>query len=91
MGPVGEAGPKVIIPLTRPQRARALAEASRLLDLLSAGKAEAPKTSGAGGGDTCHTWNITAAGDGETTARRVLNRLAVNRRPYGVVTWTWRG
>ncbi|MEH0649627.1 hypothetical protein QA995_09415 [Streptomyces scabiei] len=34
MGPVGEAGPEAIIPLTRPRRARELAETSRLLDLL---------------------------------------------------------
>lgn len=73
MGPVGEAGPEVIIPLTRPQRARELAETSGLLDLLSTGEAEAPKKSG------------------ETTARRVLNRLAVNLRPCGAVTSTWRG
>ncbi|MTE20270.1 hypothetical protein F0L17_14360 [Streptomyces sp. TRM43335] len=75
---VGEAGPEVVIPLTRPQRARDLAQESGLLSVL-AGKAP---SSGAGGGSRPAaagvnvTFNVTASEDAEATARLVLRRLA---------------
>lgn len=52
---VGEAGPEVIIPLSRPQRARELAEQSGLFDVLGmsvSGNGGGLRPSGGGGGDT---------------------------------------
>ncbi|MFC4060259.1 hypothetical protein ACFOWE_18295 [Planomonospora corallina] len=79
VGLVGEAGPEVVIPLTRPARARQLAEESGLAGLLAGRPSSGgggDGGGGGGGGDIYHTWNIYEVGDGEATARRVLNRLA---------------
>lgn len=76
---VGEAGPEVIIPLTRPQRARQLAEESGLAELLAAGSRRgtaAARPAAAGAVITNH-WTLNEVGDAETTARRVLKRLTL--------------
>ncbi|MFC8332718.1 phage tail tape measure protein [Streptomyces olivaceus] len=76
VGLVGEAGPEVIIPLTRPQRAQELAAKSGLLEILGMGK----QTSAAGG-QAERTLNqyvtINEVGDAHTTAHRVTTRLAL--------------
>lgn len=77
---VGEAGREVVIPLTRPQRARQLARESGLLDVLAQGgggrhAAPAKESSVAMGGGTHHTWHIYGAADPDATAQRVIRRL----------------
>ncbi|WP_061443897.1 phage tail tape measure protein [Streptomyces sp. CCM_MD2014] len=74
---IGEAGPEVVIPLTRPKRARQLAQESGLLDILGGARPPRP-----GGGETAgRTVNqyvtINEVGDARTTAHRVTSRLAV--------------
>ncbi|WP_433341745.1 phage tail tape measure protein [Streptomyces sp. CA-253872] len=80
LGVIGEAGREVVIPLTRPQRARQLAEDSGLLDIIGARPAvpaRAPSAAGPAPSSVVnHTWNITETGNAETTAHRVLARLA---------------
>ncbi|MGO4422642.1 hypothetical protein AB4Z54_29060, partial [Streptomyces sp. MCAF7] len=73
---IGEAGPEVIIPLTRPQRARQLAEQANLAELLGWDKAS-PEKSTSGGVTIAPVFNMTAVGDPEVTARRVLRRLSM--------------
>ncbi|KAA9379602.1 hypothetical protein F5972_08070 [Microbispora cellulosiformans] len=66
---------EVVIPLTKPERARQLAAESGLTRIL--GTPAAPAAA-AGGGDTHHhTWNLYEVGDAEATAQRVVNRLAL--------------
>ncbi|GGT74525.1 hypothetical protein P6B95_15495 [Streptomyces atratus] len=75
---IGEAGPEVVIPLTRPARARQLAEQSGLADLLAA--ASTPKAQGSAarpGAVITNHWTIHEAGDAHMTARRVLNRMTL--------------
>ncbi|TFV33239.1 phage tail tape measure protein [Streptomyces sp. T1317-0309] len=73
---VGEAGPEVIIPLTKPQRARQLAARSGLLDIL--GDAKKGGSSSAPAGPVIHqTFHITEVGNARTTAHRVSTRLAL--------------
>lgn len=79
VGLVGEAGPEVIIPLTRPARARQLAEESGLADMLASAGPGSKDRSGpppvpAGQGAVFH---IYEAGDGKVTAHRVASRLAL--------------
>ncbi|MEZ0073628.1 hypothetical protein [Planotetraspora sp. GP83] len=67
---------EVVIPLTKPERARQLAAESGLTRIL--GTRATPRAAAAGGGgDTYHTWNLYEVGDAETTAQRVVNRLAL--------------
>lgn len=77
---LGEAGREVVIPLTRPQRARQLAEESGLLDIIGARPAvpaRAPSAAGPAPSSVVnHTWHISEVGDAEATAHRVLARLA---------------
>lgn len=72
---IGEAGPEVVIPLTRPQRARQLAEESGLLDILRDG------SRGRRDGRPAPTVNqyvtIHEVGDARLTAHRVTTRLAL--------------
>ncbi|WP_008411597.1 phage tail tape measure protein [Streptomyces sp. SM8] len=77
---IGEAGPEVVIPLTRPRRAQQLAQQSGLVDMLTrAGVlgADAGGAPGAGGPKAVHhhTWNINEVGDAHMTAHRVIHRL----------------
>ncbi|WP_371095067.1 hypothetical protein [Streptomyces sanglieri] len=75
---VGEAGPEVIIPLTRPARARQLAEKSGLTDLLAATNTQQAQGSGGRPGATItNHWTIHEVGDAHMTARRVLNRMTL--------------
>ena len=83
MGPtrarVGGAGPEVIIPLTKPRRARQLAAQSGLTEMLGAG---GPSVSGGGGGVTiAPVFNLAEVGDAEATAARVMHRMALT---YGM-------
>lgn len=81
LGLVGEAGPEVIIPLTRPQRARQLAQDSGLVDMLARAGVVGPapgRGEGGNGGPKAvhhHTWNLYEVGDANMTAHRVINRL----------------
>ncbi|WP_331756235.1 hypothetical protein OHA04_45780 (plasmid) [Streptomyces sp. NBC_01590] len=75
---IGEAGPEVVIPLTRPARARQLAEQSGLADFLAATSAQQPQASAARPGATItNHWTINEVGDGEATAKRVMRRMAM--------------
>lgn len=75
---IGEAGPEVVIPLTRPARARQLAEQSGLADFLAATSAQQTQGSTARPGATItNHWTIHEAGDAHMTARRVLNRMTL--------------
>src|SRR5690606_27368283 len=74
VGLVGEAGPEVIIPLTRPARARQLADQSGLTSILAQALPGGGKTQAAARGDVHNTWHIYGNSDPEQTARRVLNR-----------------
>ncbi|MFJ8852375.1 hypothetical protein [Streptomyces sp. NPDC102437] len=75
---IGEAGTEVVIPLTRPARARQLAEQSGLVDLLAATDVQQGQRSTARPGPVItNHWTITEAGDANMTARRVLNRMAL--------------
>lgn len=72
---IGEAGPEVVIPLTRPRRAKQLVEESGLLGIIGAdGKR---RGRGEGSVTIAPSFTIYEAGDGETTARRVLHRMAM--------------
>lgn len=75
---------EVVIPLTKPARARDIAEKSGLTALLDRGAARSSDsgTGGRGrGGDrhvtqnVTHTWHIHGADDPDATARRVVRRL----------------
>jgi hypothetical protein len=80
VGLVGEAGPEVIIPLTRPQRARQLAQESGLVDMLARSGAlgkDRDRTAPTAPASPGHTFNIYEAGDGRMTAHRVVTRLAL--------------
>lgn len=83
LGLVGEAGPEVIIPLSRPQRAQQLAEESGLVAMLTkAGVLTPPAGPARGDGGPRsvhhHTWNLYEVGDASTTAQRVVNRLVLS-------------
>ena len=69
----GEAGPEVIIPLTRPQRAAQLAEQSGLTALLDKASGSGGK---AAGPQIVNHFTIHEVGDGHATAHRVISRLA---------------
>ncbi|MFI7467403.1 hypothetical protein [Nonomuraea sp. NPDC049646] len=77
---LGEGGkPEVVIPLTKPARARQLAEQSGLTSILAGAGG---RRSGAGGalgegGSTTHNWHIYEAGDAHLTAERVITRLVL--------------
>ncbi|MFC8889596.1 hypothetical protein ACFT54_10295, partial [Streptomyces cinereoruber] len=77
LGLVGEAGPEVIIPLTRPQRARQLVEQSRLMDVIGAMKPSADRAPKAVGGSITNHFTINEVGDGRTTAKRIVNRMVL--------------
>ncbi|MFJ6565732.1 hypothetical protein ACIQMV_39070 [Streptomyces sp. NPDC091412] len=64
---IGEAGPEVVIPLTKPRRAAQLAAQSGLLDML--GVTQARMAAAAGGGDA-------AAGSTVSTLRSLLSGIA---------------
>ncbi|MFB7496096.1 phage tail tape measure protein [Streptomyces sp. NPDC056161] len=70
---IGEAGPEVVIPLTRPKRAAELAEQSGLLDMLR-GTAQ---TRGTQPAVVNQYVTINEVGDARTTAHRVASRLAL--------------
>lgn len=72
---IGEAGREVVIPLTRPQRARQLAEQSGLLGILGTAK-RTPAPAGSGRSVT-NNFTIHEAGDGHVTAHRVISRMAL--------------
>jgi hypothetical protein len=78
IGLLGEAGREVVIPMTRPSRARELAASSGLTELLLG--AEMGRGRGKGGGARevvqNNTFNIREVGDGTVTAHRVANRIA---------------
>ena len=76
---LGEGGKReVVIPLTRPQRARQLADESGLTDILArAGKRPKAGAAPAAGTVHHHTWNITESGNARATAHRVVTRLAL--------------
>lgn len=75
---VGEAGPEVVVPLTRPARARQLVEQSGLLDVIGAASSAADGRGGAGAGaQHTHYWTIHEAGDAHATAQRVVTRMAL--------------
>lgn len=81
---IGEAGPEVVIPLSRPRRAEELAQRSGLVDMLT--------RSGVLGADDRgsedvkagpravhhHNWNLYEVGDAHATAHRVINRLVLS-------------
>lgn len=70
---VGEAGPEVIIPLTRPQRAVDLVQQSGLLGLLaSQGLIGAPSTSTGPGGPSVEMHVHSGVADPEQIARRAV-------------------
>ncbi|MGW0086561.1 hypothetical protein [Streptomyces sp. NPDC003393] len=73
---IGEGdGPEVVIPLTKPKRAKQLAEASGLLDLLGATGSGGKST---GGGTVQNNYiTINEVGDARMTAHRVAARLAL--------------
>jgi hypothetical protein len=79
VGLVGEAGPEVIIPLTRPQRARQLAQESGLVDMLAKSGVLGKSTQSGGkrSGETVinNYWTLNEVGDAHMTASRVINRL----------------
>ncbi|MFF5668788.1 hypothetical protein ACFY8S_01405 [Streptomyces hygroscopicus] len=77
VGLIGEAGPEVIIPLTRPQRARQLAEQSGLLDILGAADGSSRGPASGPRREITNTFHIYEAGDAHTTAHRVTTRLAL--------------
>jgi hypothetical protein len=73
---IGEAGREVVIPLTRPTRARQLAEESGLLNVLGARPAQ-PLASVAGTGAThidASGWQIVA-NDPQETGRQMVSRF----------------
>lgn len=72
---VGEAGPEVIIPLTKPKRARQLAAQSGLMEMLGMDGASAP--AGGGGVTIAPVFNLADVGNAEATAARVMHRLAL--------------
>lgn len=77
---IGEAGPEVVIPLSRPQRARELAEQSGLVDILAAGLRNDRRSSRPAGGQQptiVNHFTIHEVGDGRVTAERVINRLTI--------------
>lgn len=76
VGLVGEAGPEVIIPLTRPARARQLADQSGLTSIL-AQALPGGKATQAARGDVHNTWHIYGNSDPEQTAKRILNRMVL--------------
>lgn len=77
VGLVGEAGPELILPLSRPQRMRQLSEEVDLPRLLGWNAGAPAPQGGAGAAPVVHNhWTINEVGDAETTARRVLNRMA---------------
>lgn len=84
LGLVGEAGPEVIIPLSRPRRAQELAQESGLVSMLARAGVLAPPAGGDSGGRQRagavhnHTWNLYEVGDANTTAQRVINRLVLS-------------
>ena len=70
---VGEAGPEVIIPLTRPQRAVDLVQQSGLLGLLAAqGLIGAPPTNAGSGGPSVEMHVHSGIADAEQVARRAV-------------------
>jgi hypothetical protein len=73
---IGEAGPEVVIPLTRPRRAAQLVEQSGLMGIIGANTAGAG-SSGGGGVTIAPQFTIVEAGDGEATASRVMHRMAM--------------
>jgi phage-related protein len=73
---IGEAGPEVVIPLTRPRRAAQLVEQSGLMGIIGANTA-GDGSSGGGGVTIAPQFTIVEAGDGETTAKRVMHRMAM--------------
>lgn len=75
---IGEAGKEVVIPLTRPARARQLAEQSGLMEVLAATGVQHAQGSTARPAPTItNHWTINEVGDAHMTARRVLNRMAL--------------
>lgn len=76
---IGEAGREVVIPLTRPARARQLAEQSGLLDVIGVGKPADSAPAGSTSRSVTNTnyFTIHEAGDGHVTAHRVINRMAL--------------
>lgn len=77
LGLLGEAGREVVLPLTRPQRARQLADQSGLMDVL-AGAGNAGSSRGPATGTVINqTVTIHEVGDARATAHRVVSRLAL--------------
>ncbi|WP_019548476.1 phage tail tape measure protein [Streptomyces sulphureus] len=73
MGLVGEAGPEVVIPLSRPRRAAELAEQSGLLDMLGR-----QRGTGGGGAQITNNWNINSRmSDPMVLAQHLQGRIAV--------------
>ncbi|MFC9604534.1 hypothetical protein ACFTTN_13880 [Streptomyces niveus] len=72
---IGEAGREVVIPLTRPQRARQLADESGLLDILAGARKATPEA--AMRPVSQNTFHIYEVGDASVTAQRVVNRIAL--------------
>lgn len=79
VGLVGEAGPEVIIPLTRPRRAVELAMRSGLLDIL------AKQGVTAKGGRTTNTTNSTQVTNVWNIQSRVSDPLVLSQHLYGQV------
>ncbi|MFJ5037934.1 phage tail protein [Streptomyces parvulus] len=75
VGLLGEAGREVVIPMTRPARARELADESGLTALLAGGSRRRP---GAGAGTVQNNYvTINEVGNARATAHRVVTRLAL--------------
>jgi phage-related protein len=76
IGLLGEAGREVVIPMTRPSRARELADSSGLTELLLGAQGTGR---GIGGKSVVqnNTFEIREVGDGHVTAQRVVNRLTL--------------
>jgi hypothetical protein len=72
---IGEAGPEVVIPLTKPRRAAQLVEQSGLMGLIGANRAD--NGNGGGGVTIAPVITINEVGDGEATAARVMHRIAM--------------
>jgi hypothetical protein len=72
---IGEAGPEVVIPLTRPCRAKQLVEESGLMGII--GDVQEQGGGGQGGPVMNNHFTINEVGDGNATAHRVVNRLAL--------------
>jgi hypothetical protein len=71
---IGEAGPEVVIPLTKPRRAAQLVEESGLMGIIGANTAD---NSSSGGVTIAPSFTINEVGDGDATAKRVMHRMAM--------------